>query len=111
MAELARRVPQSLEFLVVVGNFEKTLRTATARNDGTEFDTFMEIVDKFIKSDSRFEVNIDDKTRGNILAKMGTFKELPLVRAADTEILESKKRPRRLAKDPIIVTNVIRSLE
>ncbi len=68
---------------MVVGSFEKALRMTTARNDDTEFDTFMGIVDKFIRRDSPFEVNIDDKTRGSILTKTGTFKELPLVSATD----------------------------
>lgn len=75
---------ESLQFLIEALEFEKSLRTATAPNDATEFDTFMGIVDKYIRDNSPFEVNIDSKTKRGVLAmtEEAIFKGLTLVSTA-----------------------------
>ena len=78
---------KSLDFLVAVKDFVAALNTSTATDGNTDFDTFMEIVDKFIICNSPCEVNIDSDARDKILTKAAAFKELSLVSAVDRPTL------------------------
>lgn len=83
---------QLLHFLVAALDFDKSLRTnaAPAQNttdnsrSNTEFNALEGIVDKFIRTNSPFEINIDRETRRGIVAaaKEEVFKELCLVRVS-----------------------------
>ena len=72
---------------MAVKDFVAALNTSTETDGNREFDTFMEIVDKFVTCNSPCEVNIDSKTRDDILAKAATFKGLSLVSAVDRSSL------------------------
>lgn len=76
---------QSLQFLVEAEDFRKSFAASAESNDTTTFATFVGITDKYIKDSSHFEVNIDSKTKMEILAKAheAAFKELSLVSAAE----------------------------
>eukprot|EP00903_Cladosiphon_okamuranus_P015053 g13926.t1 len=77
---------ESLMFLLHVEALEKTLRhgrTITALSDCEEsqhFETFVHVVDKYIRDGSPFEVNIDSRTKREILDAIDSkaFHELTL---------------------------------
>lgn len=63
--------------------FDKSVLMAAETKDNADFEMFTEIVEKFIKPQSAFEVNIDSKTRSAVLdvANAAIFIELTLVGA------------------------------
>ncbi|CAM9279854.1 unnamed protein product, partial [Ectocarpus fasciculatus] len=69
---------ESLMFLKAAVGFRESLHASTA-NDDDNFVLLTEIVNKYVKGGSPFEVNIDSKTKANILEKTTreTFVQLP----------------------------------
>ncbi|CAN0471908.1 unnamed protein product, partial [Ectocarpus sp. 12 AP-2014] len=69
---------ESLMFLKAVIGFRGSVHASTA-NDDDNFAMLTDIVHKYVQSGSSFEVNIDSKTRSNILVKTTreTFIRLP----------------------------------
>ena len=79
---------QSLQFLVAAGAFKESLAkeslaTPDTADGKTSFDTFVAVVNKFIEDNSPFEVNIDSKTKREILSRSNRagFQELSQVGA------------------------------
>ncbi|CAB1108737.1 unnamed protein product [Ectocarpus sp. CCAP 1310/34] len=70
---------ESLMFLTAGKDFHESLDASDADYD-TIFARFNEIVDQYIRDGSSFEVNIESKTKAQILSRtsMSSFKELPL---------------------------------
>ncbi|CAB1108678.1 unnamed protein product [Ectocarpus sp. CCAP 1310/34] len=71
---------ESLMFLKAVMGFRGSVHASTASDDGN-FTLLTDIVQKYVQSGSPFEVNIDSKTKSNILVKITreTFMRLPQV--------------------------------
>lgn len=55
---------QSFQFLVDVSEFHKSIRTQDGKDD---FEEFLAIVNDYIKDGSNFEINIDHRTKKDIL--------------------------------------------
>lgn len=74
---------ESLQFLIAVNEFKKSLRTPGETDDTTKhFAKLCEIIDKFVRDRSPFEVNIGSNTKFAVLkmANAANFRELSLVR-------------------------------
>lgn len=73
-------IAQSLMFLKAVVRFRDSLHASTV-NDDDKFVLLTDIVDKYVKCGSPFEVNIGSKTKGDILENTTreTFLHLPQV--------------------------------
>lgn len=67
---------QSLQFIIAAADFEALCFSGA--DESTEFDTFVGIVDRYIKDNSPFEVNIDSQAKRRIIRAVdaASFKEL-----------------------------------
>lgn len=72
---------QSLQFIVAAAEFKESLATSAIANGKMDFDNFVSTVDKYIKDSSPFEVNIDSKSKRDIMsvANAAAFRELSQV--------------------------------
>ena len=77
---------QSLMFLLDAEEFSAVLEQAAPTDSAAAYDRYVEIVDKYCRESSPFEVNIECKTRTEILRATDrkVFVEITLVRQSIT---------------------------